>query len=234
MMWAIVVLVLGGIVYALTQAGGDTNTEALLTDAVSADDHIKGVADSSVILVEYSDFQCPACATYHPIIGQIIDEYQDRIAFVYRHFPLRSIHPNGQIAAEASEAADIQGKFWEMYDMLFQNQNEWSGEGDPTERFVAYAEEIGLNTDQFRTDLTSSVVTDVVDANYRSGIAASIDSTPTFFLNGAQLDNPRSLDEFRSVIDTALEAAGQSTNQNTNVDTSTNTNDDSTNESTGE
>lgn len=234
MMWVIVALVLGGIVYALTQAGGNTGSSALLTDAVSADDHIKGIADSQVVLVEYSDFQCPACATYHPIVGQVIDEYQDRIAVVYRHFPLRSIHPNSQISAEASEAAALQGKFWEMYDQLFEKQDEWSGESDPTERFVTYAEEIGLNTDQFRTDLTSSVVTDAVDANYRSGVAASVNGTPTFFLNGTQLDNPGSFDEFRTVIDAALASAGQATNQNTNVDTSTNTNADTANQSTEE
>lgn len=103
-----------------------TEGNATIPNVVTADDWVKGKKDSQVILVEYSDFQCPACAAYFPMIERVMDEYKDRVAFVYRHFPLTGIHPYAETMARASEAAGKQGKFWEMYQLIFKNQSVWS------------------------------------------------------------------------------------------------------------
>lgn len=97
-----------------------------IPNTITADDWVKGKKDSKVVLVEYSDFQCPACAAYFPMVEQVMDEYKDKVAFVYRHFPLISIHPYAEPMARASEAAGKQGKFWEMYQLIFKNQTAWS------------------------------------------------------------------------------------------------------------
>lgn len=231
-LWGVIVLVLAGGIYGLTLLGDGTSTDGpILVDAVSASDHTKGAAESSVTLIEYSDFQCPACRTYYTLFDQLAEEYADSVTFVYRHFPLRSIHPNAQAAAEAAEAASLQGKFWEMYEQLFANQNSWSSESDPTDIFVQYAGDIGLDVEQFKVDLVSSAVSDKVNADYRSGTAAQVNATPTFFLNGEKLSNPTSLDEFESVIDAAIADADGAM---TNADTNTNDAEENTNQETGE
>jgi protein-disulfide isomerase len=103
-----------------------TEGNATIPNIVAQDDWVKGNKDSKVIVVEYSDFQCPACAAYFPMVEQVMDEYKDKVAFVYRHFPLTSIHPHAEPMARAAEAAGKQGKFWEMYELIFKNQNAWS------------------------------------------------------------------------------------------------------------
>ncbi|MFZ6035740.1 MAG: DsbA family protein [Patescibacteria group bacterium] len=213
-MWVVIVLVLGGIVYALTQLGSSTNTDQLLTDRITPQDHALGGADAPAQLIEYSDFQCPACAGYEDVLSQIREEFGDQLLFAYRHFPLRSIHPNAQISAEAAEAAALQGKFWDMHAQLFQTQQEWSGVSDPTDMFVGYANDIGLDVDQFRTALGTDQVSDPVNADYQSGVAAGVNATPTFYLNGVKLDNPRSADEFRTEIQKVLDAAENTTDTN--------------------
>lgn len=151
-------------------------------------DHATGATESAKLLVEYSDLQCPACAAYQPLIKQLLAEHGSEFTFVYRHFPLRQIHKNAQIAAQAAEAAHKQGKFWEMEDKLFTNQKDWSEKGNAEEFFVGYAQEFGLNTDQFKTDLHSQEAKDKVNADYASGIQARVSSTPSFFLNGEKVD----------------------------------------------
>ncbi len=217
-MWVVLVLVIGGVVYGLTQLGSSDSTQPILVDEVSTQDHVKGNPDANVILIEYSDFQCPACRTYYSLVDQIAADYADQIELVYRNFPLRTLHPNAQIGAQAAEAAGLQDKFWEMYEQLFANQNEWAEQSDPTDMFATYAETIGLDVDQFKTDLTSTTVTDKVDADYRSGIAANVNATPTFFLNGVKMNNPRSLDEFKSAIDEALATADQPADNTNSAD----------------
>lgn len=235
-LWVVIVLILGGGVYGLTLLGDGTVSDGpILVDAVSTSDHTKGATDAAVTLIEYSDFQCPACRTYYTLFDQLADIYADSVTFVYRHFPLRSIHPNAQAAAEASEAASLQGKFWEMYEQLFINQNSWSSESDPTDIFVQYAGDIGLDVEQFKTDLASSAVSDKVNADYRSGIAAQVNATPTFFLNGEKLSNPSSLGEFESLIDEAIINTGgamSTTDETVNANESLESADQETGETT--
>lgn len=175
---------------------------------VSANEWIKGNKDSKVELVEYSDLQCPACLTREPLIKKLMDEFGTNIKFVYRHFPLRSIHKNGQMAAQAAEAAGMQGKFWEMHDILFENQSKWSPEssGDVKDSFADYAGQIGINVEQFKKDLESDAAEEGVNEDYNGGNDAGVNATPTFFLNGKQI-NPGSYEDFRELIRQAIESA---------------------------
>lgn len=198
---ATLVLVAGGI-YGLIQLGGPPSTTApvdRLTDA----DHVQGSASAKVVLIEYSDFQCPACGAYYPIVKQLGQTFSDELAIVYRHFPLRSIHKNADIAARAAEASGKQDKFFEIHDLLFEQQEAWSDLIDPTETFVGYATKLGLDLERFRNDLRSDSTKDRVNRDYQSGIAARVQGTPTFFLNGKKINNPRSFEEFRKLIESA-------------------------------
>ncbi|MCH7492507.1 DsbA family protein [Patescibacteria group bacterium] len=214
-MWVFILLLLGGIVYALTLLAGsdsssDSASQPISVDVVSATDHVKGSPEAKVVLIEYSDFQCPACGSIYPTVKQLAEEFSDTAQIVYRHYPLRQIHSNAQLAGQASEAASMQGKFWEMHDKLFENQDNWSDKGNPEDLFITYAEEIGLDTAQFGTDLKSDATKDRVNDDFRSGTAAQVSGTPTFFLNGERIDNPSGLDDFRTQLQAAIDQAGGS------------------------
>jgi len=162
--------------------------------------HLKGNENSNVKFVEYSDLQCPACGAYYPIVKQIVKEFGDKISFEYRHFPLKSIHANAQAAAIAAEAAGLQGKFWEMHDILFERQKEWSGERGKN-IFSKYAKEIGIDVLKFESDIEfNESIKNKVKDDFQSGINLKVNATPTFFLNGERMQNPRSYEEFRSII----------------------------------
>jgi protein-disulfide isomerase len=199
---AIVVLLLGGM-SAVRLAKKDTKVESTeLSVPVGEGDHKKG--EGKVVLVEYSDFQCPACATYEPALKQLFTDLPGQFTLVYRHFPLRQSHLNAQLAAQASEAANLQGKFWEMHDVLFAKQNEWAPVSNPTPLFISYAGSIGLDTEKFTDDIGSDVVKAKVNTDFVGGQQARVNSTPTFFLDGKKLSNPRNYEEFRSVIEAAV------------------------------
>jgi len=196
---SIVVLLLGGlVVYSrITNPALDVSTvneNAILTASDQngqIGDHVEGNADSEVILIEYGDFQCPSCAAAHPPIQQVLVEYGDRIAFVYRNFPLTTIHPNARAAAAAAESAGLQGKYWEMHNALFEAQSQWqalSGE-ERNNQFVFYAEGLGMNGEQFLNDLGSEKINSKI--SFDQALAKKVDasSTPTFFLNGEALDS---------------------------------------------
>lgn len=158
--------------------------------AISDTDHVYGSRDAKVVLVEYSDFQCPACRMYAPVIAQIEEEFPESVAVVYRHFPLRTIHKHAELAARAAEAAGMQGKFFEFHDALFVGQETWAQELDPTKAFEQMASELGLNAETFRSDMKSKGVKEAVQADVAEGEALGIQSTPSFFLNGAFVKDP--------------------------------------------
>jgi len=205
--WGISALVLGGMVFGMVKIASrnsqDNKQPLSLTSSVIESDWIKGNKEAKIVITEYSDFQCPACASYYGVVKQIHKDFGDRIAFVYRHFPLRQIHANAEIAALSAEAAGKQGKFWEMHDMIFENQKKWEGEKNAGEIFIKYGEDLGLNIEKFKQDLDSKEVKDKVEADYQSGIKAGVNHTPTFFLNGAEIQNPRSYEEFKNIINEA-------------------------------
>lgn len=161
--------------------------------------------EGAITLVEYGDFQCPACAQYFPIVEQVAEKYEGQMKFQFRNFPLVSIHPNAFAAARASEAAAQQGKFWEMYEKLFSNQQDWSSSKNPRGNFDNYAKQIGLDTEKFKTDFASSRTNGTINADIAAAEKAGAQSTPTFVLDGKKIDNPQpSVDAFSKIIDEAI------------------------------
>ncbi|MEZ4180599.1 MAG: thioredoxin domain-containing protein [Candidatus Doudnabacteria bacterium] len=157
---------------------------------IREDSHMTQTAQAKVNIVEFGDFQCPACGQAHPYVKSLLEEYKDNadVNFVFRNFPLDAIHPNAHIAAEAAEAAGKQGKYWEMHDLLFERQEQWSTATDPIDIFVSYAQEIGLNEGEFKTGVSQRLFSDVITADYNDGVALGVNSTPTFFINGQKLE----------------------------------------------
>ncbi|HEY4479990.1 MAG TPA: thioredoxin domain-containing protein [Candidatus Paceibacterota bacterium] len=202
--WAVGAVVVFGGFYLLFTSGAGAIDPPFEVGVIHPLDRVKGSASSTVILTEYSDFQCPACRTYYPVIREVMAQYGDRVALIYRHFPLTSIHPNAEFAARAAEAAGRQGKFWEMHDLLFEKQNEWSGVSDIVSTFRSYATLLAISPDQFEADFRSSDVKDLVSAQRVHALRVGIQGTPSFFINGEQIRNPNSADEFKSIIESAL------------------------------
>lgn len=167
---------------------------------VTQNDWTRGGDSAAVTLVEYSDFQCPACGSYYPVLKKLEEEFGNDLKVVYRHFPLTGVHQNAYAAASAAEAAGLQGKFWEMHDMLFVRQPEWSELDDPSVKFIEYASTLEIDTDRFATDLASDQVKTLVDEDITSGNSFGINSTPTFFVNGRKITNPRGFDPFAKII----------------------------------
>lgn len=172
-------------------------------EGVVFEPHVKGNPDASVTLVEYSDFQCPACAQFETHVSDILAEYGDQIRFEYKHFPLISIHPFAIPAARAAEAAGQQGKFWEMHDKLFQNQQIWSRSNNPVSYFNTYAEDIGLDIDLFKRHYKASDIKGKVEDAYREARDLGLSGTPSFFLNGEQMQIT-SFEDFKAQIEAAV------------------------------
>lgn len=184
-----------------------SNSYKKIPNQIEATDWTKGNKEAKVTLIEYSDFQCPACGAFYPIVESLVAEFDSHILFAYRHYPLKTVHENAVIGAQAAESAGKQGKFWEMHDKLFANQDQWSSKSstEAKQNFADYAKEIGLDVEKFKQDLESNEVADIVEGSYKTATDAGLNSTPTFFLNGEQIRNPKNLEDFRTVIREALE-----------------------------
>ncbi len=189
---AVCALILGGVALSSKKNSVDVNkidANKIVASGTQAD-HLFGKKDAKVVLVEYGDYQCPGCGAAFPKLQTITHAYSGQIAFVFRNLPLTSLHPNGLAAATAAEAAALQGKFWEMYALLYSSQSEWSNV-TPDKRsavFEQYAGTIGINVDQFKKDEQGSAVSDKI--NYDRALAAKqgYSSTPTLVLNGSVVD----------------------------------------------
>lgn len=156
---------------------------------------------AKVTLTEYADYQCPACAYFHPIVDSLKKAYGDDLAVEYRYFPLNS-HQYGALSARAAQAAKNQGKFMEMHSMLFENQQQWSSAGNPEATFAGYARTLGLDVEQFRDELNASETQQVVMEEKQQGVQKGVSSTPTFYINGEKLQqNPPSFNDFKALID---------------------------------
>ena len=204
-LWLIVAVVIIGSIFGIVKLASISKTgESNLTaSAISDSENIKGDKDAKATLIEYSDFQCPACGAYHPILKKVTDNLGAQVRFAYRHFPLPQ-HKNAKLAATVAEASGKQGKFWEMHDLIFQNQSDWSEEKNASVIFAKYANDLGLDLEQFQKDLTSEEIKAKIESDYKSGVKAGVNSTPSFFLNGKKMENPRNYDDFKNAIEQAL------------------------------
>jgi protein-disulfide isomerase len=172
--------------------------------------HIRGNPNAPVTIEEFGDFECPSCGVYHPEMKKIEAEFGDRLRVIFRQLPLLPMHQHAMLAAQASEAAGLQGKFWEMHDKLYENQKTWSEAKDLVPIFVDYARQIGLDTDKFMKDLSGETVAQRIFQDGKRAHALNIQSTPTFFVNGKEAKGDQWKPEgLRQMINEALSAAGK-------------------------
>ncbi|SIQ85706.1 Formate/nitrite transporter FocA, FNT family [Haladaptatus litoreus] len=162
---------------------------------VTERDRIRGPDDAPVTLVEYGDFECPYCGDFYPVVRRILNRVGTQIRFVFRHFPLTQQHPRAQKAAEAAEAAGAQGRFWDMYDLLYQRQDALARED-----LVRYAEELDLDSRRFTDELDRGVHEERVREEYRSGLQSGVTGTPTFYINGERYDGPHEFEPMLAAI----------------------------------
>ncbi|HUZ92502.1 MAG TPA: thioredoxin domain-containing protein [Candidatus Paceibacterota bacterium] len=182
---------------------------ATTAPAITTSDWTQGNASAKATLIEYGDFQCPACGAWYPIVKQLFASESSSILFVFRNYPLYQIHPDAGIAAQAAEAAGLQGKYWGMFDMLYENQNTWSTV-DPAavvaQYFNGYASSLGLDVSKFDSDINSDGVKNKIKNDVDGGNSAQIDHTPTFFVNLKQI-NPQNPGDLQNDITQALQAS---------------------------
>jgi protein-disulfide isomerase len=175
---------------------------ATLTQPVSARDHAEGPADAPVTLVEYGDYQCPYCGAAYPVVKRVQKKLGKKLRFVFRNFPLTQIHPYARIAAEAAEAAALQGRFWEMHDLLFEQQTLLEPDIIPS-----WAERIGVDVEQFGNDIKRSVVEKRLQEDRQSGIRSGVNGTPTFFINGTRYDGSPDYGSLLAALELCLNAS---------------------------
>ena len=199
----VIILIVWGLIAASNKASRQ-DASLPIPNEISSNDWVRGNKDSNVILVEYSDFQCPACAAYEPLVRQVVAEHPNDVRFVFRNFPLIQIHPNALLAAKYAEAAGIQGKFWEMHDALYDQQNKWANSLNARELIESYAKEIGLDVVKLATDAQAKSVEDKILAQYKEGTRLGVQGTPTFFINGKKIEsNPSDAKAFGALIEEA-------------------------------
>jgi len=171
---------------------------------VTASDYQVGTPSVKVIMIEYGDFQCPACATFYSIVKQLKEEYKNDLLFVFRDFPLTNIHRNALLSSQAAYAANMQGKYWEMHDLIYTNQTTWAESGDAASIFADYAKKLDLDADQFTKDMNSDEAKTFVKEGENNAISLGLNSTPSIFLNNKLLNIPLSYEAFKKAIDEEL------------------------------
>jgi protein-disulfide isomerase len=192
------------------ETGGATASSSNLFVIDADDDPFLGPADAPVTIIEFSDFECPFCKRFHDeTFDRILDTYEGRVRYVYRDFPLSSIHPAAQKAAEAAECADEQGQFWAIHEQLFAAQADWANASNVTEALKSYAAELGLDGSEFDECLDTGRYAAEVLEDLSDGTAYGIMGTPTFYVNGVELAGAQPFSAFQEVIDRQLAELGQ-------------------------
>ena len=172
--------------------------------------HVLGPANAPVKLEEFGDFECPPCGMFHPILKQMHEEFGDQLQITFREFPLVPTHQHALAAASAAEAAGVQGKFWEMHDLLYEKQNDWKKEFDVRPVFESYAKQIGLDLERYKQDLGGDFVAQRIFADGKRGHSMGVKGTPTVFMNGREVpfeDLPP--EKLRVVIQNELRSTGK-------------------------
>lgn len=215
----IVLAVIGGMVYMSTGNRIDISdiTKEQMNKIIGAEerngnigDHVAGNKDAKVVLIEYGDYQCPGCRSASATINNIAKKYEDSVAVVFRNFPITKLHPNARAAAAAAEAAGLQGKFWEMNTLIYENQQNWQSATatDRADFFAGYAQELKLDIAKFREDLASKKATSKIDFDVAVGVAHGVDASPTFFVNGEMVDLRAGDNAVEDAVKSALEKEG--------------------------
>lgn len=191
----VVAAFLAFIVIASSSSNNDSQNEGDSSPIVASADKeqlavgiSQGPNDVKVVLTEFADFQCPACAATVPILAELEKEFAGQYKLVFKHFPLVDAHKNAMAAALSAEAANAQGKFWPMYDLLYARQNQWNNLADPTDKFISYAKELGLDVGKFESDLRGKKFEDAIKKDQTFGEKLNVPGTPTFFINGVIIE----------------------------------------------
>ncbi|KAA0205621.1 DsbA family protein [Candidatus Uhrbacteria bacterium] len=206
---AVAVIIFGGLIWAVTSAPSENGVGSPGGESVAFNDEgaaFQGNPDAKVVVQIYSDYQCPACKAQEPAINYAVQRYADRVKFVWKDFPLMSIHPNARAAANAAWCANEQGKYWEYHDLLFSEQSSWGPLRDPKENFRTYANRVGINVDSFGTCYDARRYDAKVMAGVQEGNANRVTGTPTIFVNGVRHPGLAPADWDR-VLQTALAGA---------------------------
>lgn len=200
--WGVIAVVVAALVGLLVFTGKSSAPTNSASSGVT--NHVRGSEAKTVTLVEYGDFQCPFCGQYFPTLEQVYEQYKGDVTFQFRHFPLTNLHKNGFAASRAAEAAGLQDKFYEMYTVLYQNQQSWSESDRAQSTFENYAKQIGLDVSKFKADYASTRVNAAINADMAAGNKLGVQGTPTFFLDGKQVTINNTVDAFKKALDAEL------------------------------
>ncbi len=192
-----ILLLVGGVFLATRQHPPTPTTSVDSNLLVHSDSHQTATESARVTLVEFGDYQCPACGAAHPVLKQLLAKYGDHVNLVFRNFPLTQ-HKNAYAAAEAAESAGEQGKYWQMHDLLYDRQSDWAQTKDPTAQFVEYAKSLELDPDKFTKSLQDHKFITVIQNDLSDGNKLGVNSTPTFFVNGSQFTG--NLDQLEALL----------------------------------
>lgn len=199
----IVILVGGVLLLSKSDKSPTSSPEKVNTELLIRDDSNKiGTESAKVTLVEFGDYQCPACGAAHPIVKQILEDHKNKVLFVFRNFPL-PMHKNALIAAQAAEAAGKLGgqeKYWKMHDMLYENQSQWAESNNPLDIFLEYTKDLKLDLDKFKEEVNSNKYENKITQDRQDGNALGVNGTPTFFVNGQKVKTT----DLKTTIDSEL------------------------------
>lgn len=206
-LWALLIIAVGALIFFMYKYGGEEgrDTAPSTLPEVSTTDYVQGNQNAKATLIEYADFQCPACQSFVPVLQQLLKDESDKLRIVYRYFPLIQVHRNAMSSSLAAEAAARQGKFWEMHDILFKNQSAWAESASAPDMFAGYAQQIGLDVNKYKADVNSSEVKSRIQTSIETASNMGLNHTPTFFLNGKEIETPTTLQDFETLINQAAQ-----------------------------
>ena len=197
----VILIAVGGLFLIKSQPKDKATIDSIVRD----NNYFTGPKDAKVVLIEFGDFQCPACKVVEPALQKLRSEYKDKLKFVFKQFPLPS-HNNGLDAALASEAAGEQGKFWEFHDVLYEKQAEWSTLPNPNSEFEKYAQSLGIEMAKFSKAVKDKSYSEKINTDKSDGADLNVEATPTFFLNGKKIQGGLTYEQFREKIEEILAA----------------------------
>ncbi len=199
------VVIFGGLGFLISRNNKISTTPVAKEKLVTATSHSTTSPDAKVNIVEFGDFQCPACAAAFPIVEELLAFYKDnpQVNFVFRNFPLPQ-HQYAMLTANAAEAAGAQGKYWEMYSLIYSHQDDWVNSVDPMSVLVGYASQLKLDVNKFKAEVSANKYDSVINQDKQEGVSLGINSTPTFFINGVKAVGIQSLADFKARVDAAL------------------------------
>src|SRR3989344_1637923 len=204
-MTLVFIVIFGGLGFLISRNNNGATIPATKEQLIRSTSHSTVSPDAKVSIVEFGDFQCPACAAAFPIVEQLLAFYKDnpQVNFVSRNFPLPQ-HQYALLTAESAEAAGAQGKYWEMYRLIYTNYDEWVNSADPMSILVGYATQLKLDVNRFKSEVTANKYSAVIEQDKQDGLALGINSTPTFFINGVREVGIQNFADFKARVDSAL------------------------------